>query len=132
MSTEGSSPSGLSNLFGIDWGKFIAGEQTTGIVFDPKVGTFKTVTKDGGFFTSDLAKGTQALYGVGMDAYNIYNTNRNYDLQKQQMQNQYDLGLKNYGLAATDFNNNVAGKNARNAAAKSAGISSGATEYKTV
>jgi len=75
-------------------------------------GTTSTNTTPGSFFNSNIAKGAQGLYSVGMDLRNAFMDNQRLSMAKDQMNKQYDLGLKKYGLSNAAFSNNVAAQNA--------------------
>jgi len=85
-------------------------------------GTISMKTIDGGLLSSDAAKVGQGLYSIGMDGFNIYNTNKNYNLQRNRFNLMKKEANANYGLSAKKFNNAIADKNAAREAARASGF----------
>jgi len=85
-------------------------------------GTISMKTIDDGLLSSDAAKAAQGLYSIGMDGFNIYNTNKNYNLQRNKFNLMKKEANANYGLSAKKFNNAIADKNAAREAARASGF----------
>lgn len=81
----------------------------------------KTIQNDG-LMSSDGMQALKGLYAGGLDMYNIYDTNRNYNLRKQQLEQQASIANKNYGLARAQYDNHIADKEAAIAGAKASGF----------
>jgi len=95
--------SGIFDGFSEKWDKAWKPQEQTSYKFNPETGKMEPIKVSGDFTTSAGFKGLQSLYGVGMDIYGITSNNKTLAQRQDQINKQYDLGLKTYGLAKRKY-----------------------------
>jgi len=114
------------------WDNFRKPNDTTVTQLNPKTGQMETKVISGGFMSSDMVQAGKGLYGIGMDWYSMHNTNKNAKLLNRQLADTRHKYAKDYSLAATQYENLLAGKEASMEAAAKSGFTVTAPKYKHV